>query len=304
MVAAGLAAAAERDPREAELEALRRAIEQHRERAGAFEREERGLLETLEQMDQALEALGRDASLARREAAGARAELERLSAEARSLETRLARTRRSLAERAVALYKAGDLGPVTALFSAASLQDALERAELLQRLIDHDQVLLRRFQSERTALAEAREGAARAARSRDAALARAEQRSQEVERERGARAATLASVRSDRRRERAALDELEAAARALEETLALLQREGAPGPLPEGAAPLCGAARRPRAPGRRARGRPLREGAGRVRHRDLPQGHRVRRPARAIRCWAWPTASCASRAGSAATGRS
>jgi septal ring factor EnvC (AmiA/AmiB activator) len=56
-----------------------------------------------------------------------------------------------------------------------------------------------------------------------------------VERERTARAATLASVRSDRRRARAALNELEAAARALEETLALLQREGAPGPLPEGA---------------------------------------------------------------------
>jgi len=238
LLLAAFAAAAEGDPREAELQALRRAIEQHRERVGAFEREERGLLETLEQMDQALEALAGDAARARREAAGARAELERLSAEARSLEQRLARTRRSLADRAVALYKAGDLGPVAALFAASTLQDALERAELLQRLIDHDQILLRRFQSERAELAAAREGAARAARSRDAALARAEERAREVERERGARARALATVRSDRRRERAALGELEAAARALEETLALLQREGAPGPLPESARPF------------------------------------------------------------------
>lgn len=238
LLAALPAAGAERDPREAELLALRRAIEQHRERVGAFAREERGLLETLEQMDQALEALTGDAARARREAGAARAELERLAGEARTLEGRLARTRRSLGVRAVALYKAGDLGPVAALFSAGSLQDALERAELLQRLIDHDQVLLRRFQTEQRALLAARAGADRAARSRDAALARAEERSREVERERGARGSALAAVRSDRRRERAALNELEAAARALEETLALLQREGPGGALPPSAHPF------------------------------------------------------------------
>jgi septal ring factor EnvC (AmiA/AmiB activator) len=231
-------AGAERDPRELELEGLRRAIERHRERVGGFERQARGLLETLEEMDQAIEALARDAARARREAADARAERERLAAEAQRLEEQLARTRRSLSQRAVALYKAGDLGPVAAFFGAASLRDALERAALLQRLIDGDQLLLRRVRSEQAALAEAREGAARAERAREAALARLETRSRELERERGARAATLAAVRNDRRRERAALNELEAAARALEETLAHLQREG-PGPaaLP-GAAPF------------------------------------------------------------------
>jgi septal ring factor EnvC (AmiA/AmiB activator) len=73
LLLAAFAAAAEADPREAELQALRRAIEQHRERVGAFEREERGLLETVEQMDQALEALAGDAARARREADACRA---------------------------------------------------------------------------------------------------------------------------------------------------------------------------------------------------------------------------------------
>jgi septal ring factor EnvC (AmiA/AmiB activator) len=232
-----VAAAAESDPRELELQALRRAIEQHRQRVAGFERQERGLLETVEEMDQAIEALARDAARARREAADARAQSERLAAEARTLEASLARTRRSLSQRAVALYKAGDLGPVAALFGAASLRDALERAALLQRLIDGDQRLLRRFRSEQAALAEASAGAERAERAREVALARLETRSREVERERGARAATLAAVRGDRRRERAALNELEAAARALEETLAHLQREplgreAAPGAVP------------------------------------------------------------------------
>lgn len=224
-VLAAAAHAAERDPRTEELRGLRAAIEQHRERVGAFEREERGIVETVEQMDQALDALGQDAARARREAGDARAERERLGAEAEALETRLVRTRRSLGERAVALYKSGDLGPVAALFAAESLRDALERAALLQRLIDGDQILLRRFRGQQQALAAARDGAERAARVREAALARLDERTREMERERAARATALAAVRSDRRRERAALRELEAAARALEETLASLQRQ-------------------------------------------------------------------------------
>ena len=241
LVAGALAASAAQsaaDPRETELQGLRRAIEQHRERVGAFEREERGILVVLEEMDQALEALEQDADRARREAADARAERDALETQAVGLEARLARTRRSLAGRAVALYKAGDLGPVAALFAAGDLRDALERAALLEQLIDGDQLLLRRFRSQQAQLAEAREGAARAARARDAALARLEERSGEVARERTARATALAAVRNDRRRERAALAELEAAARALEETLASLQK-GAPSPAPApGAVPF------------------------------------------------------------------
>jgi murein hydrolase activator len=225
------------DPREDELRALRRAIEQHRERVGAFEREERGILEVLEEMDQALEALEQDAARARREAADARAEREKLEAEAVGLEARLGRTQRSLADRAVALYKTGDLGPVAALFAAENLRDALERASLLQRLIDGDRVLLRRFRSQQEALAAARAGAERAAQARDAALARLEERSGEMARERTARATALAAVRSDRRRERSALHELEAAARALEETLASFSKD------PPSAPPAPGAVR-------------------------------------------------------------
>jgi murein hydrolase activator len=240
LAAAALAAGAQpaADPRESELRALRRAIDEHRERVGAFEREERGILVILEEMDQALEALEQDAARARREAADARAEREKLEAQAAGLEARLAQTRRSLGDRAVALYKGGDLGPVAALFAAESLRDALERAALLQRLIDGDQLLLRRFRSQQAALADARAGAERAAEARDAALARLEERSAETARERAARGAALAAVRSDRRRERAALNELEAAARALEETVASFQKDApAPAPVP-GAVPF------------------------------------------------------------------
>jgi len=236
------------DPRAAELEALRRAIEERRARIERFEREERGVLETLEESDRALEALGRDAAAARREAADARASLRRLEADAAGLARRVERTRTALARRAVALYKAGELGPAAALFAAADLHEALERATLLQRLLDQDRALLRRFRTESDALAAAREAAARAAATRDAAVARLDARAREIAGERGARERVLATLRSDRRRERAALAELEAAARALEETLAALQREEPGVPPPRGAVPfaaLRGALERP-----------------------------------------------------------
>ena len=230
--------AAEPDPRAAELEALRRAIEQHRERIDAFERQERGLLETIEESDRALEALGRDAAAARRDAADARAELTRLEGEAARTELQVARTRKALSARAVALYKAGELGPAAALFAAANLREALERAALLQRLLDQDRALLRRFQAEQQALAAAREAAVRASEARDAAVARFDRRGDEIARERGGRQRVLATLRGDRRRERAALAELEAAARALEETIASLQQAPPGAPLPPSAVPF------------------------------------------------------------------
>ena len=217
------APAAARDDAVGELEVLRRAIEEHRERVGAFEREERGLLETVEQMDRAVEALSDDASRARVAARAARKRLGDLDREIATLEKRLARTKRALAARAVALYKAGEVGPVRALFSASSLPDALARVEALRRLVGHDQDLLDRSRHESMALAGARESALRASAERDAAARRLARRETELTRERDARRAVLRQVRGNRTRTREALVELEAAAAALEETLAHLE---------------------------------------------------------------------------------
>jgi septal ring factor EnvC (AmiA/AmiB activator) len=234
LAAAGGAGAAEDE--DARLEALRRAIEEHRERVTGFERRERGLLETVEEIDKALSALRQDAAAARGEAQDARARLAALEVEIGKLEESLVSTRAAMSVRAVALYKAGDLGPIRALFAAENLREALERAEVLQRLLTHDQRLLRRFRVEAEALGTARSSAQEASATLEAAADRLARRADEVEREQAARRQLLASVRSDRRRSRAALNELEAAAKALEETLAHLQDEPRDVPLPGGTA--------------------------------------------------------------------
>jgi septal ring factor EnvC (AmiA/AmiB activator) len=90
-------------------------------------------------------------------------------------------------------------------------------------LIRHDQKLLTRFHEEAVALERARREAVRVAAQRDDAVRRFRARTAELELERRGKRELLFAVRGDRARERAVLNELEAAARALEETLGHLR---------------------------------------------------------------------------------
>lgn len=211
-------APASADRRE-DLEVLRKAIQESRERVADYEREERGLLETVEAMDRAAALLAGDVAHAQRAAGAAEQELLRLEAEAERLAGRLAATERALSARAVALYRAGELGSTRLLFSADSLPDFLSRVSALRRLLEHDATLLERRRAESQALELAREGARDSASRLAAAQAQLAQRSSELADERARKRRVVARLHGDRTRERAALVELEKAARALEETL-------------------------------------------------------------------------------------
>ncbi len=222
--------------RERDLDALRRAIEAGRARVETFERQQRGLLEALEGLDQAVVALERDVAVRRAEAREATAALRAVEAELPGLEERLGRTRAAMAARALALYKTGQFGPVQVLFAATDLRQLLARLDELRLLLANDRRLLARFDAERAALDAARAQAAAASERREQAARRLEQRLASLDDERGTKRALLDSVRRDRARERAALVELEAAARALEETLARLGDAPEALPVPTGAA--------------------------------------------------------------------
>jgi septal ring factor EnvC (AmiA/AmiB activator) len=221
---------------EDELARLRRAIAERRERVARFEREERGLFEAIEAADAAAREAATALVRAEREAGGAESEASARESELAEVKARLARTRELIARRAVALYKAGELGPIAVVFSAGSLRDRIARIQALQLLLDHDQKLLARFTAERNDLARARVAAERAGVHRSEAQAALLARRAEAEEERRARRALLEDVRRDRARERALLNELEAAARELEAKLEGLARTPA-GPRP-GATPF------------------------------------------------------------------
>jgi septal ring factor EnvC (AmiA/AmiB activator) len=213
-----------------ELEALRRAIEERRTHVAAYEREEQGIFDAIDAVDSAARALTREvtrASLAAREAAVKLAALERKRS---SLEAEVARTEKQLRTRSVALYKAGEAGPLALVFSPGTLRDRLTRIRLLQRLFDQDGALLERARRERAALEDARVSAKAAAQARDAARATLRTRRGELESERREKRELLAQVRRDGARERALLNELEAAARALESKLAEISATPSPAP--------------------------------------------------------------------------
>jgi septal ring factor EnvC (AmiA/AmiB activator) len=226
-VLALLAGAAWADRRE-DLEALRDAIRESRERVAGYEQRERGLLETVEALDRAAVLLARDVEQARRAARAARRALREIEAEAQMRADQLAATQRAMGARAVALYRAGELGAVRLLFAAEGLPEFLSRVSALRRLLGHDAELLSRHREQSAALAVAvaqtRESATRLEEAED----HLHERSGELESERRRKRALVARLHSDRVRERAALVELEKAAQALEETLENLGAESAP----------------------------------------------------------------------------
>jgi septal ring factor EnvC (AmiA/AmiB activator) len=107
----------------------------------------------------------------------------------------------------------------------------------LRVLLGHDADLLARHHAESEALASAEARAREQLRVQSEAEQRLRERSHELEAERGEKRSLARRVHADRTSERAALVELEKAARALEETLARLGAEPSPErpPSPSGA---------------------------------------------------------------------
>jgi len=222
------AATAQAD-RSGDLELLRAEIEQSRERVADYERRQRSLLEAVEALDRAAAALGREVAVSRDLAAEAHGEFERVAAEAGEIEQRLRATERAMSLRAVALYKAGDLASVRMLFAAGGIREFLSRTSALRLLLTRDGELLERHRTQSVAFTAARERALGASEASEAAAAALRERERELAEERATKQRLIARLHDDRARARAALVELEKAARALEETLANL-RGAAPGP--------------------------------------------------------------------------
>lgn len=221
------------------LDALRRKAERRRAQLEAFERRERGLLETLDEIDRASAELEHELAQAEAALAGARLRLSDARLVARDAESRRAQAADALARRAVALYREGETGFLRAAFSPGTLRDRMARVQLLRTLAARDARLVARYRDADRLLAEARTSADAARAARDRAVADTRERRAVLREEREARSALLASLRGDRRREEAALAELEAAAQALGARLGAMPGAplgGGPGAAP-GAAP-------------------------------------------------------------------
>ena len=208
--------------RQEELEGLRDAIHDSRERVTEHEASERAILEQLEEVDRRLQTVSRDRQRAGRDVAAARRRLVEVEPKLAAAQTALAGTQRALAARAVALYRGGEVGPVRIIFSADSLPELLSRASALRHLVRHDAQLVARYGEEHDRLEALKVEAKFAVDERKVADARLTELVAKLKVERKSKAAILTGLRKDRKSERRLLLELEQAAQALEETIRTL----------------------------------------------------------------------------------
>jgi len=208
--------------RKEELEGLRDAIHDSRDRVIEHEAGARAILEQLEEVDRRLQTVSRDRNTARRDVDAARRRLREIEPKLAVAKKEHAGTQKALAARAVALYRGGEIGPVRVVFSATSLPDLLSRANMLRVLVRHDAKLVARFGEERNRLEALQGQASLAVRDREDGGARLTRLAAELETERKGKGEILVRLRKDRKSERRLLLELEQAAQALEETIRTL----------------------------------------------------------------------------------
>jgi septal ring factor EnvC (AmiA/AmiB activator) len=214
-----------------ELDELRDAILESRERVGRHERQERALLEQLDESARLLAALGREVRSAQGEAAEAREQAAHFERQSGLARRRLEATREAMSRRVVALYKAGEVGSVRFLFASQTLPELLMRASALETFVEYDAALLLHYREYLAAYDDLEQQAKAAMSLRDVAASRLTKRSAQLSQERAERRRILSRVRWDRTSERSLLVELEKAARALEDTLRALGDTGAGGPV-------------------------------------------------------------------------
>jgi septal ring factor EnvC (AmiA/AmiB activator) len=212
--------------RKHELEGLRDAIHDSRERVTQHEAGERAILEQLEEVDRRLQTVSRDRTQARRDVSSARRRLADVEPRLSVARDTLSRTQRALAARAVALYRGGEVGPVRVLFSAETLPELMSRAGALRRLVRHDAELVGRFGEEHARLETLQEEANAAIEDREVADAELSRLVAMLRVERAGKGEILVGFRKDRTSERRLLLELEQAAQALEATIRTLGERG------------------------------------------------------------------------------
>jgi len=218
-----LAPAAADEDANVQLEEIRRAIQISRERLLSFDRNEFGLIDALEATDESIALLTKQVARTRQAKREADQELTTVIAEEHVLVEQMSKTQSAMSGRAVALYKAGDVGPLSLLFSAVDLKELLARTQILRMLLRRDQELLQRFLAQRSALEKTKAHHEEAVETQTALAEALREQWADLRGQRTAKGLALKQMHQDRRRERQVLMDLEAAAQAMEETLRALR---------------------------------------------------------------------------------
>lgn len=200
-----------------------RQIQKKKAQAAEFSKKEKAAIARLHEADRELDGARKRAASLQNDLDGLATAVEETRNWIEDLARRIDETETYAARRMAALYKLQCLGRMSFLASAGSVADFFRRKTALRNILDHDEALLTRLGREKTELASALDDLE--ARKIEKAAAERQYREQmaELARKKDERKALLDQVRGRKRLALAAVDSLQASAKALEGKIARLQ---------------------------------------------------------------------------------
>lgn len=217
-----------------QAETLQKKIETSQRRMERTNHKEQNILDKIDAVEHALDK-------ARGQVRQSRAELNDLQAKSAAIQQRYDSLEKEIRadeayadQRLVALYKLNWLGRIHLLATAQSFYDFIDRKSALQFILAHDDALLEKLRNDQIALASLLQQLDASKAEKQAAQTALNRRIAQLAAEQARRNALLASIRSKKELERAALTALQQAAVKLDKTIGSLE----PAALPSrGAAP-------------------------------------------------------------------
>jgi septal ring factor EnvC (AmiA/AmiB activator) len=203
----------------ASLEKIQKELERRSAQVKSSRSKERSILLEIEAADRQLEILRTELELASRQVKTHQARLKALEEEVSSLEERLERQQGDLARHLRRIYRDRSMELVEILLTAPTLTAAKERALALERLASLEERQLDRYHSTLETLKKRRHELAKTQARLLRARAQVKLQTENLKRKIKAKKALLAAIRSKRRLQEKALEEMEASAQELQRLL-------------------------------------------------------------------------------------
>ena len=203
---------------------IQQKLSEHRQEILVFTRKETALVESLDQIDQAI-------NQARKQAAAIRSEIDSLDQkisqnveESKKLEKRISQIEGYASRRLAALYKLSCLGRFNVLASADSMYDLFRRATALEKILFHDNALRQELSSNKERLELLKKDLQEEKNDKQALEVKKQTQINLMSQKRAERSQLLNDIRSKKSLELAVIDTLKQSAHALDHNIRLLNR--------------------------------------------------------------------------------
>lgn len=210
---------------ESEAEAIDRQIEEGEDTLDDITQKELGVLGNLNRLDISMDKAGRRVSTGKSQLADLEKKIAKTTENYKNLTKKIRINEDYAAKRLIALYKISWSGKMGLLASAGSMHELLQRQRTLERILENDEVIRQQLLEDKTRLKDLLDRLNAQQMKKRALQTRIKKQFKEISRQRARRTVLLEEIRNKRSLQIAAIESLNQAADALDETIAALKVE-------------------------------------------------------------------------------